>query len=252
MLYPRGVFIMTFIEQLDQFRAQTRFTFQPLQIEIKLGSPVVMSYPWINFDGLIMYGMGALIFKEKWQSMASSGQLDLLFTQIPLPIKCTNHVYHASIGRFSSPTGQGSVDLFKPLSVEYLPYCNPTKARYMIVGGDFKIHQKRFATNYSSWLRFWVNGDLSWIDRILKDHLPGVGKRINIGYGKVVSTKIDTIPQDLSIIHPLYGLNRPLPIEEQGSFTLPHHPYIEGFVASSPPYWAKMNHGRCLLPEGII
>jgi hypothetical protein len=240
------------LQTIDEYRKNHNYQFEQLEITFHLGSPVVLSYPWICFDGLVAYGMGEIIFGKEWQGLASSGQHDLFWDELPIPLKESNNVYHASVGRFNHPDAQTIVNFFKLLSVEYLNYCESPQKRYMIVGGDFKTHKKAYPSISSSTLTFWVNGDLSYIEEICKNHLPGFGKRLNVGYGKIINFIIRKIPNDYSISHPEFGLNRPIPINSIHQFGFALNTLQKGFVAYKPPYWSKSNHVQCYIPEGFV
>lgn len=245
----------SFLDQLKEtiftWKKHQNFHFQPLEIQIALGSPVVLTYPWILLDGIMAYGIGEMIFQERWQSLCSGGQVDRIWGILPSPLLSSEGIAHGSVGRFSEKEATGHIQMTKPLSVEYLKYCHPFQKRYMIVGGDFKVHKKIYASNMSPFLTFWANGDQTTIETIFRYHTPGVGKRIGNGYGKITDIQIHEIPHDYSIWHPQWGLNRPIPIIFPSLLNGHSLPDVVGYVAYRPPYWAKENHTKCFIPAGF-
>ena len=229
---------------------------EALEITIELASPVVMSAPWIMLDGLLLYGMGQLIFGKDWQSMASSSNV-AMWRSIPVPVEDARDgdglpVYRASCSRFDPPA-RGSVSFFQHFSTENLDGISPRarKQRYMIVGGEFKQSAKTYPIITSKRVRFWCKGDFAFVSMIVSA-MEGIGKRIDAGFGRVASSTVSRIRGDLSITHPEFGLNRPIPLRFAPGLGLAMKPGVSvATVSFHPPYWMQEHHEPCFVPEGF-
>jgi hypothetical protein len=225
---------------------------EPLEITIELASPVILSAPWMTFDGIVMYGMGALLFGKEWRHLASSSNRSL-WAAIPMPLldarKDGSHLYHASCSRFEDPV-PASTTFFQHFSSENLGQLlrTATRSKYMVVGGEFKQAARTYPAITSKRVRFWCVGDPITINQILAESI-GIGKRLDIGHGHVKACNVKPIPADLSIKHPGFGLNRPVPVRFAHEFNIDTG--VIANVASRPPCWMQEHHEPCYIPGGF-
>ena len=213
----------------------------------------MMSAPWIMLDGLLLYGMGELLFGRAWQTMASSSDR-AMWAAIPLPVDTvpgkSPPIYHASCSRFDAPS-VASTSFFQHFSTENIGdlSSDALKQRYMIVGGEFKQSSKTYPVISSKSVKFWCHGDAKLITTIISA-MPGIGKKLDVGYGRILFSHIDKTRVTWAIIHPEYGLNRPIPLEwaSKNGFVC-GNPVAT--VAFSPPYWMQEHHEPCYVPGGF-
>jgi len=240
------------IEQFTQ-KNPTMEPFEPLEIIFFLGSPVLLSYPWILFDGLIAHIYAEMILEEVWDQLPLRFPLDFT-NELPMPIKKTgflnqnnqlDFIYHASISRFSLPNANTTQHLHKHFSSEYIEHIHTPKHKYDGVRGDFKQYDMTMIYNYSPECRFWCCGNKTKLEEILPKIIC-LGKKRAIGCGKIMSYSINVLNEDWSLKHPEYGINRPIPVELNADPSL-----SKGIIAHKPPYWSKANHTLCVIPGGF-
>jgi len=241
------------ISQLKKIKK--KYYFEPLEICFNFSKGPMLSYPWINFDGLLAFATGELLFKNKWNSYLSNRILKC-WNYLPVPLKKHDFVlknikrdffYHCSISRFSD-NSLDSIQFHKFFCNEGYQFLNHSKHKFMIVGGDYKQNKKRYPLRNSRKCYFYCYGDKKEI-KILCKNIIGLGKRVSSGNGIVKRFTITSIDKDFSFNHPDFGLNRPIPIIEKELIKNKQLPIAN--LAYKPPNWIKANHVTCFIPEGF-
>lgn len=241
------------INTQDDFR-KNEYEFIPLEIRIKLGSPVMLSYPWINLDGLISHLLAQRILKEVYYQLPS-GKVINSMSMLPIPIKKfkfnDDFLFYSSVSRFSNPIFSKDT-IYKKIAPKDLEYLKSRKQKFDNVRGDFKQHAITFIQNNSPECVFYCNGDKKKIENLLLT-LDCLGKKRSLGKGRVLSIKINVIEQDFSLVHPEFRVNRPIPLEflkPLGLERLQDDSAIS-ILAYKIPYWNKNNHKLCIAPGGF-
>ena len=93
---------------------------------------------------------------------------------------------------------------------------------------------------------FYVVGNPEKIMDLL-NRMQAVGKKPVCGYGIVKKWEVEEIENDYTLIHPKYGLMRPVEVgglEDDGSFS--SYPIMQ--YAIKPPYWKQKNMRLCYVP----
>lgn len=233
--------------EIQQFNKLQKYNFIPLEINFKLRTPVMVTYPWINFDGIIAYSSLEEIFGDL-NVFPSMIPLEIINTlQLPIEKVYFNNdkdfFYKSSISRFNN-SDIGSKSFYKHFPSEGLEFLKTKKTKYKLTGGPFKLYMKTLVTITASECRFWCNGDYNKINQYCNG-LVGLGKKVSSGNGIISSAAVSKIKNDYSIFHEIHGLNRPVPTSYRK---------MESDIANisyKPPYWSKMNHTLCYIPGDI-
>lgn len=220
-----------------------------LEITFYLASPVVLSYPWLSIDGYIAYEVGNHQFGERWHELQADPN-GKFWDELNVPLKRVyfedRWIYAASIGRCTNSI-TSSKKIYKEFPQEGLQWNASKKRSYQIVGGQFKLREIKHPTLVTPSITFWCTGDPLRI-RECCNNIISLGKRVASGNGRVTSVDITRVDADYSLLHPIHGVNRPIPIP------LAARLHVTGEVAllsSKPPYWAKRNHEECIIPGGF-
>jgi len=235
------------------FFQEAKYHFEPLEIHLRLGSPVMLTYPWINFDGLIAHLLAMEILGDLFSLLPSRTILTSM-ESLPIPLKKLYHneefIYHGSISRFSKQTISKDT-IYKRIAPSDDRYLDSKKRKFYITKGDFKYYSITFIQNNSPDCFFYCNGDLEKLSFLL-ERLDFLGKKRAIGKGKVLSFSINSLDKDHSFFHPKFNINRPIPIEFTEMLDLPHNFNSQvAVLAYKIPYWNKKNHKVCLAPGGL-
>lgn len=91
-------------------------------------------------------------------------------------------------------------------------------------------------------LTFWAVGHKEEVADLLS-RITATGKKNAIGYGIIDDWTVEETDEDYSLIHPKYGLMRPVPVEEAPENNCPAMMY-----ATKPPYWKQSNARLCAVP----
>ena len=237
--------------------------YEPLRVTFALASPVVLSYPWISLDGYLAYETGLeKLGQDAWQDYQTKDPSPI-WEDLPVPLakvrfshpnNNNDFYYQSSIGRFENPQAVSSRKLQKMFCGEGMNQNATKKEKYIIVGGEFKLRSIKYPSNYSRAITFWCKGDVEKVQAYCAN-IHGLGLRVAAGNGRVSSCKVERAPsEDYAEVHPLFGLNRPIPI---ANYDL-HDPWgscvvknPQALLSYKPPYWAKKNHVLCYVPGGI-
>jgi len=225
---------------------------KPMRVTIRLGSPVMLSYPWIALDSLIMH----LALERD-----HAGLLEKLDPRKPveLPVEIPvgrlavngDYIYKASISRFSRAK-TATTQIRKKVAAEDAAYLSTRRSKIDVVRGAFKAYDMRMVVMNARECEFHAVGDIKAVARLM-ENLDGLGKKRAVGYGRVLSVSVDELERDHSILHPEHGLNRPVPVHMARG--VPGLGEVGGrdvaLLAYRPPYWCKANHVLCLVPDGF-
>jgi CRISPR type IV-associated protein Csf3 len=233
------------------------YFFEPLKISFILGSGVFLSYPWIAFDGLISHLFAEEILGPVFRLIPLRDPMDFV-DNINIPLKKTNfinknnttdYVYNASISFFSNPEAVSTQTLHRTFNSENcVRQSESEKKKIDIVRGQYKLYSMKIPVNYSSSCVFYCNGDRKILE-ILCEQIQGLGKHRAAGGGNVVSYKIESIDEDISIVDRNGKIMRALPVEFCQQHNINVQNKVKAQLSYKPPFWAKMNNCLCIAPE---
>lgn len=219
----------------------------PLKINLKVKPPIYLNNPFLHLDSIISY----LCFRDA---------LDELFYNLPtertiktsnlsLPIKKTNDVYHASIGIYGGNIRLYNDKLYKRFTDKQTHKLTKKQQKGRIKTNqghfkDFKINMPMLITNE---ITFYANADKKELKRLLQ-HLTYIGKKTSIGSGRVHDIKITETKEDYSFFKD-NKIMRFIP----AAFKIPLASGMS-FQKSTykPPYWDKTNIAMCYVPQNQI
>lgn len=229
--------------KIAQFPVPDPKQYVPLEITFNLGSPVMITYPWLMLDGILAVVIAESVLGSVFNELPRRVPIDFV-DALPIPLLKesfdNDFYYHASVSRFQLPS-TGSRRFIKHPAFEFAKYIEHPQKKYRINGGEFKPCDKTLICNYSPWVKFWAMGD----ELLIRDYcnqLIGLGKKVGSGNGRILKVEVKRIEQDFSLYHPEFGRNRPIPSKDT---TLPR-----AYLTHKPPYW-KETHTLCAVPDGF-
>jgi len=222
-----------------------------MKIIFNLGTPTALSYPWIFFDGLISHILLQDILGSLFDDLPPRVPLDFV-DNLFLPIKRTNiqndFIYHSSVSIFEHPNEFSTMTIHKQFggsnSEENL---KTNLKRVDIVRGPLKLFQLTYPVNNSKKVWFYVNGDRKKLEELLS-YITSLGKKRDIGYGSIVSSKIEMMDSDESLIHE-GKIMRTIPIEYCSELKIIPKSDNVALMNYKSPYWNKSNIKLCTIPE---
>ena len=219
----------------------------PLKISIKVKPPIYLNNPFIHFDGLISYLCFREAVNELFYNLPTESTIDI--SNLQLPIKQTNDVYHASVGIYGDNLRLYRDKLYKRFTDKetYKLTHRQQKGRIKTNQGhfkDFMINMPMLITNH---ITFYANADKNEIKRLLH-HLTHIGKKTSIGSGKIFKITITETDEDYSFFKN-GNIMRAIP----SSFKLPILPGMTFQKATyKPPYWDSTKATMCIVPRNQI
>lgn len=228
---------------------------RPLRITIYLRTPVALGHPWLHFDGIIAHMVRRAALGEKYYDQPSKAWLrweramkeGWAEEKDPIPIKkwCSSKVpkrcvYRASVAIFDAE-GFQLTKIYKRFASQYAHIIRTKKRKLDIARGPFRSWAIKLPYVPATKAVFYVYGSKSKIEELL-EHLPGLGKKVVVGFGEIRDFEIEEIEEDYSLVKDGIAM-RPLPTWMLSSFS-------EAFpLACWPPYWWK-EHVVLAAPPG--
>lgn len=214
--------------------------FRPFKVTFTLSSPLAMTYPWINFDGIIAHLL--LRYKDpKWYRCLPSTRPIKLKIEFPLKTMTVNNItiYHASVSILKSDV-KYTTTIYKKFYSRGIYTMRGKWRRVELARGKFRAFMIRLPTIATRTVDFYGNGDIDFIEKLLEG-LPALGKKHSVGYGFIKDYKIKEIKKDYSIVKGKIAM-RPIPIN------FVKYAKELFLLAYKPPYWAKENVTLCVPP----
>ena len=228
--------------------------FKPCKVMFRLGSPVILSMPWIMLDGLLAYALAQDIFGPEWHELDFRKPLPIA-ENLALPVKRIElqgtYLYAASCSRFETPASS-TVRVRKRVSVDDLAYLDSPPKRVDGVRGDLKSYDMQFPAITAKVCTFHAVGDPGEIERLCGS-IDCLGKKRALGSGRVTGFHVEPENVDRSFfLEPGGLLNKPVPVASLtalGLGQLAGKPVA--MLASKPPYWDPSGMVPCVCPEGF-
>lgn len=214
--------------------------FAPFKITFKMGSPIAITMPWINFDGLIAHLM--LLDALGDDFFITPKKLDLS-DSLPknrrlLPIKKTNDIYHASVSLFT-PNNVRITYLYKRFEDRWT---ESLKAKKVSLGSG-KLRSYILAEPYVSCSEviYYVFGDMDIIKNLIENYLFGLGNDCRVGFGMIRDISFEELDEDMSLVARGIAM-RPIPIKMCEEYE------DSAYLAYKAPYWNPKNVALCVPP----
>ena len=222
----------------------------PLKITFVMSSPIMLSYPFIHFDGILSHLLSIDILEDLFYDLPPRQPIDFIGS-LPLPIEKTffssgkEHIYHSSVSIFSEPEAVSSETIYKRFDDKHIEHLQTTKKNIEISRGPQRSYAMKMPLNYSEEVVFYAKGVKKEIERLLH-FLEFLGKKRAYGYGKIKSFNISETEADYSIIKDGL-LMKALPLEVATELFNKSFSNI-ALMAYRPPYWDKSNVKPCYTP----
>lgn len=220
--------------------------FVPLKIEFKMCAPVVLAHPWISFDGLVAHLLIRKILNEEYRSLPSKFPLDVSTLKLPLKRFSKKKIsfHHASISIFDK-NDFSVTKIYKRFHSKEVDKVTKSRIKKIRLGqGKFKGFMMSLPYISPQKVTFFANGNKKEIFSLLQG-LPGLGKKVAIGYGFFKKVKVLEIPKDLSIFKGNLAM-RPIPIEILKGYTK------KMMLTYTFPYWDRRNIELCAIPNSEV
>ena len=226
-------------------------TFTPLKVEFRLATPIALSYPYLNFDGLIAHLWLRAKLGDKYRTLPTKRVINFEYgPDFPLePFEVDGRrIYRASVSLIDTENPE---EAFSVLKVKVTKIYKRFHQRNLDLE-KLKIKSIHIGSGYfrnfiisipyvpAKRVIFYANADPEKLEYLL-DGLVGLGKKTAIGFGMIRSFKITDIGEDYSITKNGYSM-RPIPKE----FLKSYEELIP--LAYKPPYWYSRNITLCAPP----
>jgi len=214
--------------------------FAPFRISFKMGSPVAVTMPWINFDGLIAHLM--LLDALGDDFFITPKKLDLT-DSLPknrrlLPIKKTGDIYHASVSMFI-PDSLRVTHLYKRFEDRWT---DNLKAKKVSLGsGKFRSYIMAEPYIACREVVYYVFGDMNIIQDLIESYLFGLGNDCRVGFGMVRDAVFEELDEDMSLVVKGIAM-RPIPVDMCEEYE------DSAYIAYKAPYWNPRNVALCVPP----
>jgi len=214
----------------------------PFKVTFRMQSPVCLTYPWIHFDAVLAHLVQRKVRGDDYRALPSKRVEKVVGEQI-LPLKKTAGIYHASVS-FFDVSDVYATTIYKKFCERYLDLRRIRAKKIDRSRGVFKDFRINLTYIPARKVTFYACGDVDTVDELLSA-LPGLGKKISIGFGFVKDFRIDELDEDLSIVREGKAMRPiPLPLLEYSSDV--------AMLAYKPPYWAKEFVTPCAPPNAIV
>ncbi len=216
--------------------------FVPLKITFRMSTPVCLTHPWIHFDALIAHLKQRAIDSHAYRSLPSKRVVKLLGERV-LPIKKTAGIYHASVSIFDTKDAY-TTTIYKRFCERYLDLQRIRKKKIQRGSGHFRDFMIRLVYIPARKVTFYANGDPEEIEFLLSA-LPGLGKKVAIGFGFIKDFKVEEISKDHSIVKDNKAMRPiPFPLFDAASEVVP--------LTYKPPYWWSGFVAPCAPPGAWV
>lgn len=220
---------------------------EPLEVIIELRTPVALGHPWIHFDGIISHLVLREKLGEEYYLLPTKRSIlresdDLIAKDVPIAkIMLSEKVwmYRASVGIFDAEE-LTLTTIYKRFTIEFADMIRMRRKSISIASGKLRNWSIRLPYVPTSEVRFYAVGIASRIEELLH-HLPGLGKKVAIGFGDIRGFEVRKINEDRSLIYGEIAM-RPIP-------TIFLEKYDDCYqLAFRPPYWEPNNVTICAPP----
>ncbi len=213
---------------------------RPLEIMIGLRTPLCMGNAWLHFDGIIAHLCAREQLGEDYYTLPSKEPLPL---GLDIPLAKTGMIYNASALVFDAEEVVATT-IYQRFHEAGVTATGMRVKSINVVSGKFKAAMLKLPYIPAKRVLFYANGDVSRIRRLL-DALPGLGKKVAIGFGEISSIDVREIEIDKSVVCDGVAM-RPIPRTMLESASEVY------YSAIAPPYWDKRNVMLCAPPGAEV
>lgn len=218
-----------------------------LQVEVDLKTPVAISHPWINIDGLIHHLEAVEEYGRNYLELISRSVIQSpLDLDLDPPLEVTDEIYHASISFFDC-SEMNVFKIYKRYDKKRSHEVSSSRPRKKIRLGSGEFKNEIITLSYypASKCYFFLKGDRDELESLFNKHMTGLGKKIAAGFGIINSIEVKEINEDNSIIQNGKAM-RPIPVDKLSNWS------DSEYISWRSPYWADENHARCAPPGAEV
>lgn len=216
-------------------------------VRFHLKAPVMITHPWINFDGLVAHMLLRLTLGQDYYTLPSNDPLGKRVRALPMPIRQT-YFYHSSVVLFKDADGK-LINVEERANIEYVykRFHEPDahkiggkKSKISLGSGTFKNYSIRIPYISARYADVFVEAKPYSLLSLIA-HVTGLGKKTAYGFGEINHIEIKPNPDKASFWNPkTKEALRPIPTrycEEYDDFA---------YLAWKPPYWDRRNIDACV------
>lgn len=233
------------------FLNSSTWVFEPLKICFSLATPMLLTYPFMPLDSLVIHLMAKTILGASFYQMPSNKILrgkDLFSIKYKVPLsQHSSGMYYASFSHFEE-------DIQKLATLHYIRrrfhdssdtslLFSKTK-KIPMNRGTLKSCNIRNIQVHPKSVIFYCHGVRQVLLPLLSE-ASGLGKKTNTGNGMISKIEIVSIKQDYSFCKNGFA-TRPIPIR---FLELYLHKALMTWI---PPYWARDMLEYCAVPGSRI
>nr|MDO8087991.1 hypothetical protein [Candidatus Sigynarchaeum springense] len=248
--------VQEMLQALRQYKPEPRH-FTPCKIMFELGSPVILSVPWLMFDGLIAYALAQDILGPAWHELDFRKPMPIAAClTLPLERRAfgSDFVYAASCSRLE-PSSSSTTRIRKRVVTDSLEFLDGAPSRVDTVRGDLKSYDMTMPAVSARTCMFHAVGDPAELNRLCR-MVDCLGKKRALGFGRVIGYRVEPEDADRSFFLDPGGpgelVNKPLPVAALPALGLGG--IVDkpaAMLAYKPPYWDPAGMAWCICPEGF-
>ena len=213
-------------------------TFVPFRLCVQLATPACL-HSDLTLDGIL----AAAHYRMH-------GDIDAAGEQLPL--KRTDGIWHAGVIQFGAGVHSGQPYVARLTQRDLHPsgYADQRnrKGRVVVnVGGGVFSPQLRTLRTFLGEVAFDGCGDPAIVEAMF-DALPGMGKNVNQGLGRISSFEVSMVEVDRSLVRENGTPGRPVPLQTWAQWGHDTDAVAQDMAGFNPPYWKRDRHVVCAMP----
>ncbi len=209
---------------------------KPLKIVFHLRFPIAVTFPWIAFDGLLAHLELRRRDPDAYWLLPSKTPLNL---DIEIPVGKLKGVYRTSSSIFE-PKKIFQETIYKRFETKGSLDISKKRKKVHINQGYFKNFMIALPYIPVEKVVFYAFGDRQRIIELLS-LMPGLGKKIAIGYGEIDRFEVIETEKDYSLFKGGLAM-RPIPVDRVKRYK------ESALLAYTFPYWDKTLVKECVVP----
>jgi CRISPR type IV-associated protein Csf3 len=227
--------------------------YRPLVVEARLGSPYVGD-PTAPLDGILLYAAMSDLYSGElpaWEP-GQTAEYDPAIVPLQVVNPGPDWFYACSFAQWGAYTED--VDHWnKRFDMPQVDFLSDKTRKLEIGSGPYKAYYQQIYYRHALSLWWCCVGDQDRIGELLKpmDH---IGKKTSQGWGHVIEWRITWSDHDYSLFDANGYAMRAIPsiyyyplLDTEGFKSVPININFAG-RGFRPPYWAKENQGKCIVP----
>jgi len=232
--------IQYFIDKMVQVPWDKWKYFKNFKVVFKLGSPICMTSPFLNFDALISHAMLLDSLGENFFILPRKFNISPFLPEKSrkIPILKTGEIYHASVAQFF-PNNLHVETIYKRFEERWSEKLKAKKIR--IGSGHYRSYMMKEPYISCREVIFYVRGEMNCCKKLIIKNVYGIGNDFRIGFGSIRDIVFEEIPEDWSIVANEIAM-RPIPISMCSEYD------DAAYLPYRSPYWDPKNVGLCVPP----